>query len=93
VTTGTATNATATTVAAVTAAVHDHIVATHAPDAGTIPLDFDLLDGGVLDSLALVSLLSWIGRRFGLPVEDLDLDPARLHSISDIAAFITANQP
>lgn len=83
---------TVTGAAAVTAAVHDHIVAAHAPDAGAIPPDFDLLDGGVLDSLALVSLLSWIGRRFGLPVEDLDLDPRRLRTISDIADFITANQ-
>lgn len=82
-----------TTVTAVATVVHDHIVAAHAPDADTIPLDFDLLDGGVLDSLALVSLLSWIGRRFGLPVEDLDLDPRRLHSIADIADFIAANQP
>ncbi|NUR61162.1 MAG: acyl carrier protein [Catenulispora sp.] len=79
--------------AAVTAAVHDHIVATYAPDTEAIPHDFDLLDGGVLDSLALVSLLAWIGRRFGLPVEDLDLDPRRLHSIADIADFIAANQP
>lgn len=82
-----------TAATAVAAAVHDHILAAHAPDADAIPLDFDLLDGAVLDSLALVSLLSWIGRRFGLPVEDLDLDPRRLRSISDIAAFITANQP
>jgi acyl carrier protein len=82
----------AATAASIAAVVHDHIVSAHAPDAGSIPLDFDLLDGGVLDSLALVSLLAWIGRRFELPIEDLDLDPSRLRSIWDLAEFIAANR-
>ncbi|GAA2050050.1 hypothetical protein GCM10009839_65340 [Catenulispora yoronensis] len=83
---------TAAGAAATAAALHDHIVTAHAPDAGTIPPDYDLIEGGVLDSLALVSLLSWIGRRFELPVEELDLDPRRLRSIAALAEFVEANR-
>ena len=80
-----------TTTTSVAAVVHDHLVSTHAPDADRIPSDYDLLEGGVLDSLTLVSLLSWIGRRFALPIEELDLDPQRLRSIEAIAEFIEAH--
>jgi acyl carrier protein len=70
------------------AVLHDHIVEAYAPDVGSIPHDYDLLDGGVVDSLALVGLLAWIGRRFELPVEELDLDPQRLRTIASTARFI-----
>lgn len=80
-----------TTATGVADVVHDHLVSTYAPDTDHIPSDYDLLEGGVLDSLTLVSLLSWIGRRFTLPIEELDLDPRRLRSIAAIAEFIEAH--
>lgn len=49
----------------------------------------DLLDGGVLDSLALVELLAAIEIDFGIeiPLDDLDLDHFRtLDSIADLVA-------
>jgi acyl carrier protein len=50
--------------------------------------DADLIDGGLLDSLALVELLFAIEREFNvsIPLEDLDIDTFR--SVSSIARFV-----
>jgi D-alanine--poly(phosphoribitol) ligase subunit 2 len=53
----------------------------------------DLIDGGLLDSLALVSLITEIEAEFGfqLPLDDFDVDAFR--SVERIAAFVEANRP
>jgi acyl carrier protein len=50
--------------------------------------DADLIDGGLLDSLALVELLFAIEREFNvsIPLEELDIDTFR--SVSSIASFV-----
>src|SRR6202008_2861340 len=37
--------------------------------------DYDLVDGGVIDSLGLLKLIAWLGDEFQLPVDDIELDP------------------
>ena len=37
--------------------------------------DYDLVAGGVIDSLGLLRLIAWLAERFDLPVDDLELDP------------------
>ena len=57
---------------------------TSAPEA-----DADLIDSGVLDSLALVELLFALEREFGvtIPLEELDIDTFRtVSSIADLVA-------
>jgi D-alanine--poly(phosphoribitol) ligase subunit 2 len=51
-------------------------------------LDQDLIESGLLDSLALVELLHGIEQEFAveLPLEDLDVD--LLRSVRGIAAFL-----
>lgn len=51
--------------------------------------DFDLVAGGVIDSLGLLKLIAWLEDRFGLPVDELDLDPDSFRSVAAIEAFIT----
>jgi D-alanine--poly(phosphoribitol) ligase subunit 2 len=53
----------------------------------------DLIDAGLLDSLALVSLITEIEAEFGfqLPLDDFDVDAFR--SVERIAAFVEANRP
>lgn len=68
--------------------VHDHIVAEFAPDVTEIPADYDLVEGAVVDSLGLVRLIAWIGQRFSLRMDELDLDPATFRTIRGIADFI-----
>ena len=53
--------------------------------------DTDLLDSGLLDSLALVSLLAEIEREFAieLPLEDLDVDQFR--TVERAATYLSAS--
>jgi D-alanine--poly(phosphoribitol) ligase subunit 2 len=50
--------------------------------------DADLIDTGVLDSLALVELLFALEREFGvtIPLEELDIDTFR--TVASIAALV-----
>lgn len=50
--------------------------------------DTDLIDGGLLDSLALVELLFAMEREFNvtIPLEELDIDAFR--SVNSIADFV-----
>ena len=57
--------------------------------AGELTPDFDLVAGGVIDSLGLLKLIAWLEDRFGLPVDELDLDPDSFRSVEAIEAFIT----
>jgi acyl carrier protein len=62
------------------------------PD-GDLPTDYDLVTGGVIDSLGLLKLIAWIEERFGLPVDDVELDPESFRTIDAIDAFIARTVP
>ena len=51
--------------------------------------DADLIDGGVLDSLALVELLAAVEVEFGIevPLDELDLE--RIRTLSALAVLVT----
>jgi acyl carrier protein len=53
----------------------------------------DLIEGGLLDSLALVELLFALEREFGVTIalEELDIDSFR--SVSRIAEFVDGARP
>jgi acyl carrier protein len=55
--------------------------------------DTDLIDAGLIDSLALITLITEIEHDFGmvLPLDDFDVD--RFRSAEQIAAFVAANGP
>ncbi|ALG09248.1 phosphopantetheine-binding protein [Kibdelosporangium phytohabitans] len=65
------------------------------PDVAASDLadDYDLVDGGVVDSLGLLKLLAWLEDEFGLPVDDLELAPDTFRTIEAIDAFIASNAP
>jgi len=71
--------------------VKSFIVEKFAPDVRVDELDddYDLLDNGVVDSLALLRLISWVGDRFEIPIDDIDLTPDHFRSVSAIDDFIT----
>jgi acyl carrier protein len=54
---------------------------------------YDLVEGGVIDSLGLLRLMAWLAERFDLPVDDMELDPDDFRSVASIAAFITQAAP
>jgi acyl carrier protein len=72
------------------AEIRQFVVTTFAPDIPTdqLPDDLDLLDTGIVDSLGLLRLIAWVGDRYGIPVDDLDLSPLQFSSVDSIAAFV-----
>jgi acyl carrier protein len=67
--------------------IGDQLVQDVAPDE--IPQDYDLVENGILDSLALVRLIAWIGETYGIPVDDLDLAPDDFRTVAAIRDFVT----
>jgi acyl carrier protein len=61
------------------------------PDVASdeIPDDYDLVENGILDSLALVRLIAWIGETYAVPVDDLDLAPDDFRTVAAIRDFVT----
>jgi acyl carrier protein len=47
-----------------------------------------LIDNGVIDSLAIVKVVLFIEREFGIKVRDEDVLPASFDSIASIASFV-----
>jgi len=50
--------------------------------------DESLIDSGVLDSLALVRLISFLEERFGVTVRDDEVIPENFQTIQAIEAYI-----
>jgi acyl carrier protein len=51
--------------------------------------DESLLEAGVIDSLGVLSLVSFIERRYGIAVTEDEMMPENFDSIEAIAGFIT----
>jgi acyl carrier protein len=71
--------------------VKQFIIEEFLPDVHTdgLPSDYDLLEGGVIDSLGLLKVIAWLEQRFHLNADDVDLDPASFRSVRAIAGFIS----
>lgn len=71
-------------------AVAQFIVDEFAPDVdpGRLDRDYDLLDGGIVDSLGLLTIVAWIEDRFGLPIDVGEIGPDDLCSVRAMATLI-----
>lgn len=47
-----------------------------------------LLESGVIDSMGVLSLVMWLEQEFGITVDDDEVLPENLDSISAIAGFV-----
>jgi acyl carrier protein len=58
------------------------------------PIGFDesLISSGMLDSLTLLQVISYLEEQFGISVSDKDMDPANFESIRDMAAFVQSKR-
>jgi acyl carrier protein len=63
-----------------------------APDVkpDEIASDYDLFEGGILDSLTMVRMIAWLGETYDIPVNEIDIVPADLHTVAGINSFVTA---
>jgi acyl carrier protein len=70
--------------------VKNYIVGAFAPDLAAAELDsgYDLLENGVIRSLDLLRLVSWISERYSIPMAGLAITPRDFSSVDAIGAFI-----
>lgn len=75
-----------------TAVITRYIVDEFLPDIGVADLaaDYDLFTGGVIDSLALLKVIDWLGERFQLSLDDIELTPDNFRTVHDINEFVSA---
>ncbi|MCI4061256.1 acyl carrier protein [Micromonospora sp. R77] len=69
-----------------------YVVSEYLPGTAPEELDpaYDLLDTGVVDSLRLLQLIAWLGERYRIPMDDLDISPEHFRSVAAMTAFVTA---
>lgn len=74
-----------------TQAIRQFVLDEFLPDvpADELTTDYDLVAGGVIDSLGLLKLIAWLEDRFRLPIDEIDLDPDNLRSIGAIDALVS----
>jgi acyl carrier protein len=70
--------------------VKQFLISNFLPDvsAADIADEYDLLENGVVDSLGLLTLISWVEDHFGLSVDDEDLSPDKFRSVKVICEFV-----
>jgi acyl carrier protein len=73
-----------------TAKIKQFIVEEFMPDvpADELDDDFDLLTGGVVDSLGLLKFVAWMEDEFDITVDDSQLGPESFRTVAAIKAFV-----
>jgi acyl carrier protein len=57
-------------------------------DAADLTDEFDLIDSGIVDSLALVRIVSHLSGAYAIPVDDIPLTPEHFRSVGAMVAFV-----
>jgi acyl carrier protein len=73
-----------------TAKIKQFIVDEFMPDVPVEDLDddFDLLTGGVVDSLGLLKVVAWLEDEFDIAVDDSELGPDSFRTVAAIKAYV-----
>ncbi len=70
--------------------IKEFIVEEFMPDVPVEELEpeFDLLTGGVVDSLGLLKVVAWLEEEFDVEVDDSELGPDSFRTVAAIATFV-----
>ena len=73
-----------------TAKIKTFIVEEFMPDVPVSELDsdFDLLTGGVVDSLGLLKVVAWLEDEFDIGVDESELGPESFRTVAAIKAYV-----
>lgn len=73
-----------------TTKIKQFIVEEFMPDVEVADLesDYDLLEGGVVDSLGLLKVVAWLETEFDIGVDDAELGPESFRTVDAIKAFV-----
>lgn len=74
------------------AAVYSYLTARFPVLAG-LDGDTPLLEGGAVDSLGVLELMTFLSDRFGIEIEDSDFDPENLETPHRLVQFIERKRP
>ncbi len=56
--------------------------------SGDIAADASLLGSGIIDSIGVLTLVTWLEQEFGIVVADEDVVPENLDTLARIVAFV-----
>ena len=61
-------------------------------DAGSLGDDDSLLGPGLLDSVGILRLVSWLGEEFGVDIPDEDVVPDNIETVKRLADLVRRRQ-
>lgn len=68
--------------------IHDFVVTEFASDRGSLTPDENLLLQGIVDSMGLLRLLTFLEQRFGFEARDADMVPENFSTLERIRDFV-----
>ncbi|MHB8694400.1 MAG: acyl carrier protein [Solirubrobacteraceae bacterium] len=73
-----------------TAKIKGFIVEEFMPDVSVdeLEVDFDLITGGVVDSLGLLKFVAWLEDEFDIAIDEAELGPESFRTVTAIKAFV-----
>lgn len=73
-----------------TTKIKEFIVEEFMPDvsANELESDFDLLTGGVVDSLGLLKVVAWLEQEFDVGVDESELGPESFRTVTAIKEYV-----
>ncbi len=74
--------------------IKQFVVEEFMPDAsvGELEADFDLAEGGAIDSLGLLKLVAWLESEYGVEVDEAELGPDSLRTVNQIDEYIAESR-
>jgi acyl carrier protein len=74
--------------------LRDHIVSACLPgeDPESIGLDDDLVDSGILDSMAIMQLVAYLEKQFGITIPTEEIDPEHFATVTALAGLVKSRQ-
>ncbi len=60
----------------------------HFPGAGAAQPGQSLLESGLIDSIGVLSLVTWLEEAFGFVIDDADVLPENLDSVAALVDFV-----
>jgi acyl carrier protein len=76
------------------ATIKQFIITEFLPDVRPDELrpDYDLIASGVIDSLSLLRVITWLGSHFGIPIDDIEIAEEYFASVAAIDDFVSRQQ-
>ncbi|GAA4418552.1 acyl carrier protein [Actinokineospora soli] len=75
--------------------IKEFIVEEFAPDVDVERLadDQDLIAAGIIDSLGLLRLVTWLGSHYDIPIDDVDIAESDFVTVEAICRFVEREAP